>query len=91
VPGVPGRQAVVLKPICHGWHEFTCIITSRSSQLDAIVTMKFLIRSVCNEGDFGPGEPHETLDELVRDLISEETIGGLADDSGTVISVEVAP
>jgi hypothetical protein len=50
--------------------------------------MKFLIRDVCNPGDFSPGEPHETLDELVRDLISEETIGGLADDSGEIVSVQ---
>ena len=52
--------------------------------------MKFLIRDCCSEGDFGPGEPHETLDSLVRDLIQEEGILGVADDEHEVVSVREA-
>lgn len=56
--------------------------------MDAVVTMKFLIRDVCSEGDLGPGE---TLEDLVRDLIeSEGGVLGLVEDEGEVVSIREA-
>jgi hypothetical protein len=40
--------------------------------MDVFVTIQYRLTSVCSAGDFGPGEPVETLDTLVRNLIEEE-------------------
>ena len=58
--------------------------------MDALVVVKFLIRDVCSEADFGPGELHESLDSLVRDLIQEEGILGVAEDEHEVVSIREA-
>ncbi len=58
--------------------------------MNAVVTMKFLIRDVCKPSDFGPGEPHETLDSLVRDLIESEGVFGIAEDQGEIIAIREA-
>jgi hypothetical protein len=52
--------------------------------------MKFLIRDICSEGDFGPGELHETLDSLVRDLIESEGVFGIAEDQGEISAIREA-
>jgi hypothetical protein len=56
--------------------------------MNVLVTMKFLIRDCCSEGDFGPGELHETLDSLVRDLIESEGITGIAEDQGEILAIK---
>lgn len=58
--------------------------------MNVLVTMKFLIRDVCSEGDFGPGELHETLTDLVRDLIESEGIAGIAEDPGEILAIKEA-
>ena len=59
--------------------------------MDVLVTMKFLIRDVCEPADFGPGELHETLDDLVRNLIeSEGGVLGLVEDEGEIVAIKEA-
>jgi hypothetical protein len=55
--------------------------------MDVFVTIKYRLTSVCSAGDFGPGEPFETLDDLVMGLISDEGIAGLAEDDGEVVAI----
>jgi hypothetical protein len=55
--------------------------------MNAVVTMKFLIRDVCEPSSFGPGEPFANLEDLVKDLIAQEGIAGLAEDDGEVVSI----
>jgi hypothetical protein len=59
--------------------------------MDVFVTLKYKLRDVCEQpGDFGPDEPFETLEELVRDLIAEEGILGLAEDQAEIVNVQEA-
>jgi hypothetical protein len=59
--------------------------------MDAYCTIRFRLNNICSPDDFGPGEPHETLDDLVRNLIEEEGgIIGLTDDQGEVVAIKEA-
>ena len=58
--------------------------------VSVFVTVKYRLDNICNPDDFGPGEPFETLDTLVRNLIEEEGIIGLTDDQGEVVAIKEA-
>jgi hypothetical protein len=58
--------------------------------VSVFVTVKYRLDNICDQEDIGPGEPFETLDDLVRNLISDEGIAGLATDEGEVVSIREA-
>jgi hypothetical protein len=55
--------------------------------LDAEVTVRFRLRSICDRSDLAA--TGETFDEMVRYEIEQEGLIGLIDDAGVVLSVKV--
>lgn len=56
--------------------------------MKAKVLIQYTIKNVCNKEDFGKNRPCKTFNELVRYLIREEGIHGIAEDKYKIVSVQ---
>ena len=55
--------------------------------MNAKVLVEYTVKNVCDPEDFGGEQFHKTFEELVRWLIDNEGIHGVADEKYKIISV----
>ncbi len=57
--------------------------------MNAKVTVEYTVENVCNQGDYGKHDPRfKTFPQLVKYLLREEGIHGIANDKYRIVSIK---